>query len=77
MASLATIDHVSVAVGAAALIIVYTVYRRYTSISLGDVPGPEPASFIMGISIPFYWFSTADVTLREHEGALPRAGRGG
>ncbi|KAJ8594235.1 cytochrome P450 [Rhizopogon salebrosus TDB-379] len=41
-------DHVSVAVGAATLIIVYTVYRRYTSISLADVPGPDPDSFIMG-----------------------------
>jgi hypothetical protein len=57
MATLATMDHVSVAVGAAALILVYTVYRRYTSISLADVPGPEPASFIMGTSIYFCWVS--------------------
>jgi hypothetical protein len=53
--ALATMDHVSVAVGAAALILVYAVYRRYTSISLADVPGPEPASFIMGMSVPFCW----------------------
>lgn len=46
-----------VAVSFAAVVIVYWVYRRYTRISLADIPGPEPASFLMGISIPIYWFS--------------------
>jgi hypothetical protein len=57
MPALATMEHVSVAVGAATLIIVYTVYRRYTSISLAGVPGPDPASFIMGMTIPLCWVS--------------------
>ncbi|KAG2347348.1 cytochrome P450 [Suillus weaverae] len=41
-------DPVFVAAGFAALSIVYWVYRRYSHISLADVPGPESASFIMG-----------------------------
>ena len=32
----------------ALLAISYRAYRRYTRISLTDVPGPEPESFIMG-----------------------------
>ncbi|OJA21638.1 hypothetical protein AZE42_12192 [Rhizopogon vesiculosus] len=46
--SLTTMDPVFVAAAFAALVIVYRVYHRYTRISLADVPGPEPASFIMG-----------------------------
>jgi hypothetical protein len=70
---------VSVAVGFAVLAIVYRVYRRYTGISLADVPGPESPSFIMGTSIPFYWFSLSpiSVVIREYEGALPRTGSRG
>ncbi|KAG2153139.1 cytochrome P450 [Suillus clintonianus] len=41
-------DLVFVTTGFAALVIVYAVYRRYSHISLADVPGPESASFIMG-----------------------------
>lgn len=37
-----------VAAGFVALAIVYEVYRRYSRISLADVPGPESASFVMG-----------------------------
>ena len=54
---------VSVAVGFAVLAIVYRVYRRYTGISLADVPGPESPSFIMGTSIPFYWFSLSPISV--------------
>jgi hypothetical protein len=36
--------------GFVALAIVYGVYRRYSRISLADVPGPESASFVMGMS---------------------------
>ncbi|KAG0708519.1 cytochrome P450, partial [Suillus ampliporus] len=45
-------DHVFVTAGFAALVIVYRVYRRYTRISLADVPGPDSASFITGMYIP-------------------------
>jgi len=37
----------------ASLVVVYTVYRRYAGISLADIPGPEPASFLMGMLISF------------------------
>ncbi|KAJ8594234.1 cytochrome P450 [Rhizopogon salebrosus TDB-379] len=57
-------DRVSVAVGAAALILVYTVYRRYTSISLGDVPGPESASFIMGNTKELYQGQVGDADFK-------------
>ncbi|KAG1856005.1 cytochrome P450 [Suillus subalutaceus] len=45
---LVTMDPVFIAAGFVALAIVYGVYRRYSHISLADVPGPESASFIMG-----------------------------
>jgi hypothetical protein len=55
--SLTTMDHrVFVAAGFTTLVIVYRVYRRYTRISLADVPGPKSASLIMGTSISLYWF---------------------
>ncbi|KAG1737832.1 cytochrome P450 [Suillus paluster] len=41
-------DSVSVAASFAALVVIYGVYRRYTRISLADVPGPDSTSFIMG-----------------------------
>ncbi|OJA11405.1 hypothetical protein AZE42_12467 [Rhizopogon vesiculosus] len=41
-------DPVCVTIGFATLVIVCMVYRRYTGISLADVPGPESPSFIMG-----------------------------
>ncbi|OJA15903.1 hypothetical protein AZE42_11499 [Rhizopogon vesiculosus] len=41
-------DPVFSAVGFLVLVIVYRVYRRYTGISLADVPGPESPSFMMG-----------------------------
>ncbi|KAG1820586.1 cytochrome P450 [Suillus subaureus] len=41
-------DPVFIAAGFVVLAIVYGVYRRYSYISLADVPGPESASFIMG-----------------------------
>lgn len=37
-----------VATGFVTLAIVYGVYRRYSRISLADIPGPESASFMMG-----------------------------
>jgi len=42
-----------VAAGFASLVVVYTAYRRYVGISLADIPGPEPASFLMGMLISF------------------------
>jgi hypothetical protein len=54
---LTTMDLVFVAAAFAILVIVYRVYHRYTCISLADVPGPEPASFIMGMPILFSMFS--------------------
>ncbi|KAG1824493.1 cytochrome P450 [Suillus subaureus] len=39
---------VLITAGFTALAIVYGMYRRYTHISLADVPGPKSASFIMG-----------------------------
>lgn len=41
-------DPVFIAAGFVALTIVYGVYRRYSHISLADVPGPESPSFITG-----------------------------
>jgi len=52
MPNFTTMDPVLVAIICAALVIVYKVYRRYTGISLTDVPGPVSPSFIMGTS-PF------------------------
>ncbi|OAX37782.1 cytochrome P450 [Rhizopogon vinicolor AM-OR11-026] len=52
--SLTTMNPVFVAAAFAALVIVYRVYHRYTRISLADVPGPEPASFIMGNIIELF-----------------------
>jgi hypothetical protein len=28
--------------------IAYTLYRRWTRISISDIPGPEPESFLLG-----------------------------
>ncbi|KAG1827233.1 uncharacterized protein BJ212DRAFT_1311086 [Suillus subaureus] len=44
-------DPVFITAGFVTLVIVYGVYCRYSHISLADVPGPESASFIMGMSI--------------------------
>ncbi|KAG1751043.1 cytochrome P450 [Suillus lakei] len=41
-------DPVFVTAGFGALVIAYEVYRRYSHISLVDIPGPESASFFMG-----------------------------
>ncbi|OJA08928.1 hypothetical protein AZE42_05320 [Rhizopogon vesiculosus] len=50
-------DPVFVAIGFAALIIIYRVYHRYAgTISLAHIPGPEPTSFIMVLDIPA-WLS--------------------
>jgi hypothetical protein len=49
-------DPVSVAAAFVTLVIVYRVYHRYARISLADVPGPESASFVMGVSTPFSLF---------------------
>ncbi|KAG1836307.1 cytochrome P450 [Suillus subluteus] len=46
--SFVIMDSVFITAGFAALAIVYGVYRRYSHISLADIPGPESASFIMG-----------------------------
>ena len=74
MPNFTTMDPVLVAIICAALVIVYNVYRRYTGISLTDVPGPVSPSFIMG-TLPLLILSFADVAIRKHEGARPRAGR--
>jgi len=67
--------HAFVAVGFLALVMAYKAYRRYTGISLADVPGPESPSFFMGMSIPFLLVHHCLRALnREYEGALPRAG---
>jgi hypothetical protein len=55
IASLVVMDSVFITAGCVALAIVYGVYRRYSRISLADVPGPESPSFIMGMSIISYW----------------------
>jgi hypothetical protein len=72
-------DHIPVAACFAILLIIYRVYRRYTRISLADVPGPESASFIMGIRISLLLvLSLADVaTIREFERTLSRTGSRG
>lgn len=44
-----------VATSFVALAIVYGAYRRHSRISLADVPGPEPASFMMGMSSLSCW----------------------
>jgi hypothetical protein len=44
-----------VAASFVALAILYGVYRRYSRISLADVPGPESASFMMGVSSLSCW----------------------
>ena len=47
--NLYTMDPVLLAASSIAIIVVYRVYRRCTRISLADIPGPDPASFIMGL----------------------------
>ncbi|OAX35978.1 cytochrome P450 [Rhizopogon vinicolor AM-OR11-026] len=47
-------DRVFGAVGFLILVIVYRAYRRYTGISLADVPGPDSPSFMMGMSQELY-----------------------
>jgi hypothetical protein len=51
---LTTMDRVvAAAVIFTSLGVAYRLYRRYTGISLADVPGPESASFFMGMYISF------------------------
>ncbi|OAX37779.1 cytochrome P450 [Rhizopogon vinicolor AM-OR11-026] len=57
-------DPVSVTAGFAAAVIVYSIYRRYTGISLADVPGPEPASFIMGNTKELYQGQAAEADFK-------------
>ncbi|KAG1802508.1 uncharacterized protein BJ212DRAFT_1285710, partial [Suillus subaureus] len=55
---------VFITAGFAALAIVYGVYRRYSHISLADVPGPESASFIMGNLKELYQGQAAEADLK-------------
>ncbi|KAG1839922.1 cytochrome P450 [Suillus subalutaceus] len=57
-------DSVFITAGFAALAIVYGVYRRYSHISLADVPGPESASFIMGNLKELYQGQAADADFK-------------
>ncbi|KAJ8585151.1 cytochrome P450, partial [Rhizopogon salebrosus TDB-379] len=58
-------DHrVFVAAGFTTLVIVYRVYRRYTRISLADVPGPKSASFIMGNTKELYQGQAAEADFK-------------
>ncbi|KAG0708534.1 cytochrome P450 [Suillus ampliporus] len=50
--------------GFAALVVVYGVYRRYTRISLADVPGPDSASFIMGNMKELYQGQAAETDFK-------------
>jgi len=43
-------------------------YRRHARISLADILGTESASFIMGASIPFCWFSPFPDLVWRHQG---------
>ncbi|KAG1737830.1 cytochrome P450 [Suillus paluster] len=61
---LATMGPVFVTAGFAALVIVYGVYRRYTRISLTDVPGPDSASFIMGNMKELYQGQAAEADFK-------------
>ncbi|KAG2037512.1 cytochrome P450 [Suillus americanus] len=61
---LVTMDSVFITAGFAALAIVYGVYRRYSHISLADVPGPESASFIMGNLKELYQGQAADADFK-------------
>ncbi|KAG1865931.1 cytochrome P450 [Suillus subalutaceus] len=62
--SLVIMDSVFITAGFAALAIVYGVYRRYSHISLADVPGPESASFIMGNLKELYQGQAADADFK-------------
>ncbi|OAX39240.1 cytochrome P450 [Rhizopogon vinicolor AM-OR11-026] len=57
-------DPVSVAAGFVTLVIAHKVYRRYTRISLADVPGPESASFIMGNVKELYQSQAAETDFK-------------
>lgn len=57
-------DPVFITTGFAALAIVYGVYRRYSCVSLADVPGPESASFIMGNLKELYQGQAADADFK-------------
>ncbi|KAG1836808.1 cytochrome P450 [Suillus subalutaceus] len=57
-------DSVFITAGFAALAIVYGVYRRYSHISLADVPGPESASFTMGNLKELYQGQAADADFK-------------
>lgn len=35
----------------AAILLVYTAYRRLTRISISEVQGPEPETFLLGLSM--------------------------
>ncbi|OAX34712.1 cytochrome P450 [Rhizopogon vinicolor AM-OR11-026] len=59
-----TMDPVFVAVGFAAVIIIYRVYHRYTDISLAHIPGPEPTSFMMGNTKELYQCQAAELDFK-------------
>ncbi|KAJ8592655.1 cytochrome P450 [Rhizopogon salebrosus TDB-379] len=61
---LATMDHISVVAGFTISLIIYGVYRRYTRISLADVPGPQSASFIMGNMKELYQGQAAEADFK-------------
>ena len=65
-------DPVFFAAAFTALVVVYRVYCRYTRISLADVPGPDSASFIMGVFLCICVFSIIYVVIRESERGLSR-----
>ncbi|OAX35974.1 cytochrome P450 [Rhizopogon vinicolor AM-OR11-026] len=56
--------HAFVAVGFLALVMAYKAYRRYTGISLADVPGPESPSFIMGNTKELYQGQAAEADFK-------------
>jgi len=41
----------------------YTLYRKYSGISISDVPGPEPKTFLLGMSVasPYSGFLITDM----------------
>jgi hypothetical protein len=56
---------------------VYSIYRWWTRISISDIPGPEPESFLLGKALcnpgPF----PMTLLTRKPPGILPESGRRG
>ncbi|KAJ8585149.1 cytochrome P450 [Rhizopogon salebrosus TDB-379] len=57
-------DYIFIAACFAALVIVHRVHRRYTRISLADIPGPKPASFLMGNMKELYQGQAAEADFK-------------